>query len=132
MPRRAPCTAADWFKGAAFHQEVPFDIAGRHFLLALRSVGHRRFHDPLVCSGRRLPAGDRLTALLAQNMGTTILRKRLVERAVVIARTAQLRAANETLRDEVEQRRQAEAELRIAQATRRKAPAAPNPSSWPP
>ena len=54
-----------------------------------------------------------LTALLAQNMGTTILRKLLVERAV-IARTAQLRAANDTLRDEVEQRRQAESDLRIA------------------
>jgi signal transduction histidine kinase len=46
-------------------------------------------------------------------MSTTILRKRLVERAV-ISRTAQLRAANESLRDEVEQRREAEAQLRVA------------------
>ena len=108
-----PVTAESWFKGATFHQTVPFDIAGRHFLLALRSVGTADSMTRLY-----VPAGAcllviALTALLAQNMSTTILRKRLVERAVV-SRTAQLRAANETLRDEVQQRRQAEAELRIA------------------
>ena len=32
----------------------------------------------------------------------------------MIARTAQLRAANETLRDEIEHRRQAEQDLRVA------------------
>jgi signal transduction histidine kinase len=108
-----PSTAADWFKDATFHQQVPFDIAGRHFLLALRSVGAADAMTRIY-----VPAGAcllvlALTALLAQNMGTTILRKQLVEQAV-IARTAQLRAANETLRDEVEQRRQAEAALRVA------------------
>jgi signal transduction histidine kinase len=108
-----PMAADSWFKGTAFHQAMPFDIAGRHFLLALRSMDHA---DPVT--SLYVPAGASLlvlalTALLAQNMSTTILRKRLVERAVV-SRTAQLRAANETLRDEVEQRRQAEAELRIA------------------
>src|SRR6202012_2496054 len=51
--------------------------------------------------------------LLAQNILTTVLGKRLVERAVV-ARTAQLRAANRTLHDEVQQRRQAASELRVA------------------
>src|SRR5262249_1349281 len=51
--------------------------------------------------------------LLGQSMASTVLRKRLVERAV-IARTAQLRTANESLRGEVDQRRQAEAELRVA------------------
>ncbi len=108
-----PGSAANWFKDAAFHQQVPFDIAGRHFLLALRSVGYAdamtRFYVPAGASLLVIA----LTALLAQNMGTTILRKQLVERAV-IARTAQLRAANETLLDEVEQRRQAESELRLA------------------
>lgn len=98
---------------AAFHQQVPFDIAGRHFLLALRSVGTADVMTRLY-----VPAGAcllvlALTTLLAQNMGTTILRKQLVEQAV-IARTAELRAANETLRDEVEQRRQAETALHIA------------------
>src|SRR5215472_8064598 len=46
-------------------------------------------------------------------MFSTVMRKRLIEQAVV-ARTAQLQAANETLRDEIEQRRKAENELRMA------------------
>lgn len=108
-----PVNPRSWFQNASFHQMVPFDIAGRHFLLALRSVGHA---DPVT--SLYVPAGTSLlvialTALLAQNMSSIVLRKRLVERAVV-ARTAQLRAANEALRGEVEQRRQAETELRIA------------------
>src|SRR6185312_3571104 len=99
-----------WVGGARFHQLMPFDIAGQHFLLALRSTGQA---DPVTAW--YVPAGAcllviALTALLAQNMMTTILRKQLVERAVV-ARTSQLRAANQTLHDEVHQRRQAEAEL---------------------
>ena len=102
-----------WFKDAAFHQTVRFDIAGRHFLLALRSTGHA---DPVT--QLYVPLGASLLvimlmALLTQNMSTTIRRTRLVERAVV-ARTAELRYANESLRGEVEQRRQAEAELRVA------------------
>ena len=108
-----PISLQSWFQNASFRQMVPFDIAGRHFLLALRSVGRA---DPVT--SLYIPAGSSLlvialTALLAQNMSTIVLRKRLVERAVV-ARTAQLRAANEALRSEVEQRRQAETELRIA------------------
>ncbi len=51
--------------------------------------------------------------LVAQSMLTTILRKREVEKAVV-ARTAELSALNQTLLREVEQRRQAEVELRQA------------------
>ena len=102
-----------WFQGAVFHQSVKFDIAGRHYLLVLRTMDAA---DPIT--SLYVPLGAALlvialAALLAQNMSTTLLRKRFVERAVV-ARTAQLRAANESLRDEVEQRRQAEAELRIA------------------
>ena len=49
-----------------------------------------------------------LTALLGQSLGATVLRKRQVERAV-IERTVELRALNQTLSVEVEQRRQAEA-----------------------
>jgi signal transduction histidine kinase len=65
-----------------------------------------------------IPAGAMLlvlalTTLLAQNMATTLLRKRVVERAVV-ARTAELSTANSSLVLEVEQRRQAEADLRVA------------------
>jgi signal transduction histidine kinase len=108
-----PVPATRWFGSAAFHQAVPFDIAGRHFLLALRSVGTvdsmTSLYVPLGASLLVIA----LTALLAQNMSTTILRKRLVERAV-ISRTAQLKSANDTLRGEVEQRRQAEAALRVA------------------
>jgi signal transduction histidine kinase len=108
-----PVPATSWFGSAAFHQAVPFDIAGRHFLLALRSVGAvdsmTSLYVPLGASLLVIA----LTALLAQNMSTTILRKRLVERAV-ISRTAQLKSANDTLRGEVEQRRQAEAALRVA------------------
>jgi signal transduction histidine kinase len=102
-----------WFQNAAFHQMIPFDIADRHYLLALRSVGNTS-----AVTSFYVPAGASLlvltlTALLAQNMTSVMMRKRFVERAVV-SRTAQLRAANETLRGEVEQRRQAEAELRVA------------------
>ena len=114
LPDAKTGIAADgWFADAAFHQAVPLDIAGRRFLLALRSVGHV---DPVT--SLYVPAGASLlvlalTALLAQNMSATILRKQFVERAVV-ARTAQLRAANESLHSEVQQRRQAEVELRVA------------------
>ena len=103
----------DWLGGAILHQAVPFEIAQQHFTLALRSAGHgdqlTRLYAPLGAALLVLA----LIALLVQNMLTTILRKRMVERAV-IARTAELRAVNRTLTVEVEQRRQAEARLRIA------------------
>jgi len=54
-----------------------------------------------------------LAGMLAQSMIVTILRKREVEHAV-IERTAELSDLNQTLREEVAQRRQAEAALRIA------------------
>ena len=78
-----PVDPQSWFRNTSFHQMVPFDIAGRHFLLALRSVGHA---DPVT--NLYVPAGTSLlvialTALLAQNMSSIVLRKRLVERAVV-------------------------------------------------
>ncbi len=92
---------------------MPFNIADRHFLLVLRATASA---DPATdlyapaCAALLVLA---LAALLAQSMSTTVLRTRQVERAVV-ARTAQLRAANESLQGEIEQRRQAEAQLRVA------------------
>jgi signal transduction histidine kinase len=106
-------TAKAWLASARLNHSTPVDIAGRHFRLLLRSTSHQ---DPATVF--YVPAGAALlvlalTALLAQSMFATLLRKLLVERAVV-ARTAQLRAANESLRDEIEQRRQAEQQLCIA------------------
>jgi signal transduction histidine kinase len=105
--------ATRWFDNAKFHQLAPFTIGDRHFFLALRSAGHE---DPFTSF--YIPAGAALlvialTALLAQNMATTLLRKWGVERAVV-ARTAELSAANSRLLAEIEQRRQIEAALRTA------------------
>jgi signal transduction histidine kinase len=106
-------TIGQWFGNADFHQTLPFNIAGKHFLLAMRSVGHG---SPL--SLLYVPLGAALlvitlTVLLAQNMIATINRKRFIERAVV-ARTAELRAVNLTLSEEIDQRRRAEVEIRIA------------------
>lgn len=106
-------TASDWLNSARLHHDTAIDIAGRHFRLLLRSTSQQ---DPVTAL--YVPAGAALlvialTTLLAQTMLATIIRKQLVERAV-IARTAQLRAANETLHHEIEHRRQAERELRIA------------------
>ena len=102
-----------WFGDAPFHRTLPFDIAGQHFLLAIRSASRddsaTRLYAPPIAALLVLA----LTALLAQSMLTTTLRKRMVERAVV-ARTAELRDVNKTLRAEVEQRRLAEAGLRVA------------------
>ncbi|MFO1247883.1 MAG: CHASE domain-containing protein [Alphaproteobacteria bacterium] len=103
-----------WFGDAAFHQSVPFTVAGRHFSLVLHSQPHddalTRIYAPLGAALLVLA----LTALLAQSMPVaTILRKRSVERAV-IARTAELRDLNEVLRGEIEHRRTVEAALRIA------------------
>jgi signal transduction histidine kinase len=106
-------SAARWFGKAKFQQLVPFSIAGRHFLLAMRSVGHEDLSTSLyipACAALLIVA---LTALLAQNMSATLLRKWGVERAVVV-RTAELSAANGRLVLEIEQRRQVEAALRIA------------------
>jgi len=106
-------SATRWFADAKFQQLVPFAIGDRHFYLALRSAGHA---DPLTSF--YIPAGAALliialTGLLAQNMSSTLLRKWVVERAVV-ARTAELSAANSRLLAEIEQRRVIEAALRTA------------------
>ena len=101
---------AQWFADAEFHRQVPFHVARQEFYLLLRSATHgnplTRFYAPLGAALLVMA----LTALLGQSLATTALRKREVERAV-IARTAELRALNQTLSEEVEQRRQAEAAL---------------------
>ena len=102
-----------WFGDAAFHQTIPFAVAGRHFFLVLRSEPHDDALTRLYA-----PAGAALlllalTAMLAQSMLATVLRKRSVERAV-IARTAELCDLNTVLSAEVEQRRTAQAALGIA------------------
>ena len=106
-------SAVHWFDNAKFQQLAPFTIGDRHFFLALRWTAQ---DDPFTSF--YIPAGAALlvialTALLAQNMATTLLRKWGVERAVV-ARTAELSAANSRLVAEIDQRRQIEAALRTA------------------
>jgi len=102
-----------WFGDSEFRQKVPFTVAGKQFFLALRSVGHgtalTRFYAPAGAALLVLA----LAAMLGQSMAVTILRKREVEQAV-IARTAELSNLNQTLREEVAQRRQAEAALLLA------------------
>jgi signal transduction histidine kinase len=99
-----------WFAGAEFYRQVPFHVAKQNYYLLLRSASHgsllTRFYAP---SGAALLVMA-LTALLGQSLATTVLRKREVERAV-IERTAELFALNQTLSEEVDQRRQAEAAL---------------------
>ncbi len=104
---------AQWLGDAEFHQKVAFSVAGQHFFLVLRSARHGNELTRLYAPAGAALLALALTAMLAQSMITTILRKRQVERAV-IERTAELRALNQTLREEVEQRRQAEAALRVA------------------
>ena len=72
-----------WFGDAEFHQKVAFAVAGQPFFLVLRSAHHgnelTRLYAPMG-AGLLVLA---LTAMLAQSMITTILRKRGVERAVI-------------------------------------------------
>jgi signal transduction histidine kinase len=105
--------SAQWFGDASFHQIVPVAVGSRHFSLAIRSTSHP---DPI--NSTYIPVGAALcvlalTLLLAQNMSTIVFRKRAVERAV-LARTAELYAANQSLTGEIEQRRLAEISLRVA------------------
>jgi len=106
-------TLAQWLGDSEFHQTTAFTVAGQPFSLVLRSAQRgsplTRFYVPAGAALLTLA----LVAMLAQSMITTVLRKRQVERAV-IERTAELSAVNAVLREEVSQRRQAEAALRIA------------------
>jgi signal transduction histidine kinase len=106
-------TLTEWVGDSEFHQMVPFEIAGKQFALALRSGGQRNLLTRLYVPAEAALLVIALAVLLAQSMMTTILRKREVEKAV-IARTAELRTLNQTLLGEIEQRRQAEVELRHA------------------
>lgn len=115
-PGELPAPAMDlsgWFGGAEFHQIRPFAVAGTPFYLAIRSnktgSALTRLYVPAGASLLVLA----LTALLAQTMLSITLRKRQVERAV-IARTVELSKTNRTLGAEIEQRREAEAALRVA------------------
>jgi signal transduction histidine kinase len=102
-----------WFGDAEFRQIEPFTVAGKHFFLAMRPTQNgnalTRFYAP-VGAGALVLA---LTILLAQSMFTTTMRKREVERAV-LERTSELRQINDVLNVEIGQRRQAEADLRLA------------------
>jgi signal transduction histidine kinase len=102
-----------WLGAAQLSHSTGVDIGGSHLQLLLRSTSHQ---DPVIAFF--VPGGAALlvialTGLLAQSMFAAVMRRRLIEQAVV-ARTAELRTANETLRDEIEQRRKAEMELRLA------------------
>lgn len=103
----------DWFGEAEFRHVAPFEIAGKRFFLALRSDSQQDLLTRLYAPVGAALLIVALAALIAQSMLTTILRRREVEKAV-IERTVELRALNQTLRGEVEQRRQTEVELRHA------------------
>ena len=103
----------NWVSGAEFTQEIPLLVAGQPFRLLLRSSTQgkplTRFYAPMGAMLLVLT----LTALLGQSLATSVLRKRLIERAVVV-RTSELRELNETLKAEIEQRKQAECSLVLA------------------
>jgi signal transduction histidine kinase len=109
----ANATAETWLADARLSHRTSIDIGGRHFQLLLRSTSPVDSATFLYVPAGAAMLVIALTALLAQSMFATVMRKRLVEQAVV-ARTAELRSANETLRGEIEQRRLAETELRVA------------------
>ncbi len=112
-PDQKMLASSQWFSDAEFHRQVPFHVARQSFYLVLRSAAHgnplTRFYAPLGAAFLVMA----LTALLGQSLAITALRKREVEKAV-IERTAELRAANQALSEEVEQRRQMEAALLTA------------------
>ena len=104
---------ARWFVDAEFRQVDPFTVAGKQFYLAMRVTENgsalTRLYAPAGVAALVLA----LTILLAQSMLSTTMRKREVERAV-LERTSELRHINDVLNVEVGQRRQAEADLRLA------------------
>jgi len=99
-----------WLSDSRFSQSRAFSIANQKFVVAVRSSADENnvaeFLIPLVAAlGTIL-----LTGLLAQYIRNAKAYRRKVESAV-IARTAELNAANAALRDEIELRRQAEGRL---------------------
>ncbi len=111
--RQKTASLERWFGDSEFRQKTVVAVAGKPFFLALRSAGHGAALTRLYAPAGAALLVLALIAMLAQSMITTLLRKREVERAV-IERTAELRTLNRTLRAEVEQKRQAEAALRVA------------------
>ncbi|HUD52035.1 CHASE domain-containing protein [Parvibaculum sp.] len=109
----ATSSANGWFAHSTFSQSQIFDIADRRFILSVRSsAGSEAAGGLLIALGTALGA-LLLTGLLAQHLHNATMYNQAVERAVV-ARTAELNAANAALRDEIEMRREAEASLRRA------------------
>lgn len=109
----ATSSAEDWRARSAFSQSQVFDIADRQFILSARSsAGSESAGGLLIALGTALGL-LLLTGLLAQHLYNARMYNQAVERAVV-ARTAELNAANAALRDEIEMRREAEASLRQA------------------
>ncbi len=104
---------AQWYGDAEFHKLIPFTVAGRSFYLAVRSGRTGEMLTRVSVPAEAALLALALTAMLTQSMFSTTMRKRQVERAV-IARTAELSKTNRALSAEIEQRRQAEAALRIA------------------
>ncbi len=104
---------AQWYGDAEFHKLIPFTVAGRSFYLAVRSSRTGEMLTRISVPAEAALLALALTAMLTQSMFSTTMRKRQVERAV-IARTAELSKTNRALGAEIEQRRQAEAALRIA------------------
>jgi signal transduction histidine kinase len=102
-----------WLGAAHLSHSTGVDIGGSSFQLLLRSTSHQDQVTAIYVPGGAALLVIALTSLLAQSMFTAVMRKRLIEQAVV-ARTGELRTANETLRGEIEQRRKAETELRVA------------------
>ncbi|MGE0652650.1 MAG: ATP-binding protein [Alphaproteobacteria bacterium] len=104
---------SDWLAGGEFSRQVPFEIAGQPFTLALRSASSAPVFDRLVepLAGALLILT--LAGLLAQHLYAQARQKRAIERAVV-SRTFELRNANAALQEEIGQRRSIETALRLA------------------
>ncbi len=107
----APADA--WLAQSAFSQSQAFDVANRHFALYVRSSGETDAATGIMVALASALGVLLLTGLLAQHRHNATIQHQAVERAVV-ARTAELNAANAALRDEIAMRREAEASLRLS------------------
>src|SRR4029078_9947654 len=112
-PRERVMDLPRWFGEAEFRYVEPFAVGGKDFFLAIGPTqnGNAVIRLYVPVGGAALVLA--LTILLAQSMLTTTMRKREVERAV-LERTSELRQVNDELNVEIGQRRQAEADLRLA------------------
>ena len=108
-----PGFLASWLDHSRFSLSHDFTIAGRTFVVAVRTSADDETPLAFIVPVSLALGTLLLTGLLAQHLYNSTMYNMAVERAV-IARTAELNAANATLRDEIELRRQAEARLRSA------------------